>query len=240
MNMPILFEDEYLMVINKLAGVVVNRAESVVGETIQDWVDIKLKNQNSKIKTNSETENLFKQRSGVAHRLDKETSGCLLIAKEPAILVELLRQFKERTVHKEYTALVYGKVEPRAGEWRLPIGRSHKKHGQFKVDPTGKISETGYRVEAEYEGYTLLKLFPKTGRTHQLRVHLKHVKHPVVGDALYGGGRGNKDRQWCPRVFLHASVIEFNQPIDKRLIKISAPLASELKRVLDQLRRVDG
>ena len=219
----ILYKDEAVMVIDKPAGMVVNRAESVIGKTIQDWVE-----QNFQFP--------MMERSGIAHRLDKETSGCLVIAKKPEVLVELMRQFKEREVKKTYVALVHGRMEPEEGAWRLPISRSRLDRTEFRVDPFGKVAETAYRVKQVYEGYTLVELFPKTGRTHQLRVHLKHLKHPIVADEKYLTTKQAKsDQGWCPRMFLHATAITFKQPETGQIITVVANLPKELDAVIQVL-----
>jgi 23S rRNA pseudouridine1911/1915/1917 synthase len=240
--MDILAEDESLMVLNKTAGVVVNRAESVEeGSTVQDWLE-KYRVPSTKYQVNSRHlalgtwNSVFLQRSGIAHRLDKETSGCLLVAKTPEVLAELMRQFKSREVNKTYLALVHGRLEPEQGGWRLPLGRSRFNRTEFRVDPFGKFSETEYTVKKWYPDYTLVELFPKTGRTHQLRVHCKHMKHAIVSDDKYATSKQlTTDLNWCPRLFLHAFRIEFKHPVTKLLMKVEAPLPAELGEALNAI-----
>lgn len=219
MTIPILFEDKFLLVIDKPAGVVVNRSETSGGETIQEWAESKMTN--------------------IVHRLDKETSGCLIIAKSPEAFIELQRQFKAREVEKEYVALVHGRVEPKEGIIRVPLARSRYDRKKFAVVPGGRISETGFRIESRFTfhglPFTLLRLFPKTGRTHQIRVHLKYFGHPIVSDDTYAGkDRAREDRIWCPRMFLHAARLRFTHPETKKKVDISAPIPGNLQRVLTE------
>ncbi len=230
------------MVVNKPAGWVVNRADSVEkGTTIQDWVDERFKIQpayrqdiDSRFMIHDPEFNTFKQRSGIAHRLDKETSGVLVIAQDPDTLINLMGQFKSRSVKKNYWALVHGKVEPERGGWRLPIGRSRFNRTEFRIDPFGKKSETEYLVMKTYfDDYSLLELYPKTGRTHQLRVHCRHMKHPIVADDKYASVKQQlADSRWCKRLFLHAHQIEFEHPTLKTRVKVEAELPSELLEAL--------
>lgn len=240
MQIEVLYEDEQVLVVSKPAGVVCNRAESVVGDTIQDWAEryigILGDNDDSEGFVQKK-EQVFRSRSGLAHRLDKDTSGALLLAKTPEALHELMRQFKERSVEKEYLALVHGMLEPAEGFVRLPIARSEHDRHQFSVQPFGKLAETDYLVDENYsqqgEAYSMVRLFPKTGRTHQIRVHMKHLGHPLVGDELYLGDRWlAQDRKWCPRHFLHAEKITFEHPTTRSRLSVLAPLHDDLETAL--------
>src|SRR5690606_18980074 len=130
----------------------------------------------------------------------------------------LLRQFRERTIHKSYTALAHGRVSPKESDIRVPVGRLTWNRKRFGVIPGGRESVTRYKTVAVYEDkkkglYTLLQLFPETGRTHQIRVHLKYINHPIVSDALYAGRKtARNDRKKLARLFLHASEISFLHP----------------------------
>jgi RluA family pseudouridine synthase len=223
--------------------VVVNRAETVTDMTMQDWAENRNTIQDIRYKKDDLINEVFKQRSGIAHRLDKETSGCLVIAKTPETLRDLLVQFKQRTIRKMYTALVHGLVEPREAVWRLPIGRAGENRHLFKVDPWGKISETGYQVTIFYrrEGETLslLRVMPKSGRTHQIRVHMAHIKHPLVADDKYGGKRSVHDLCWCPRLFLHAQSITFQDPQTHESRTVEVDLPQDLRGVLAGLERYE-
>lgn len=227
----IIYQEAGVIVIDKPAGWVVNRADSVEeGSTIQDWADHRFKIQDSRYKNDP----VFSKRSGIAHRIDKETSGILVIALDPETLSHLMNQFKSRTIQKNYWALVHGKVEPNEGGWRLPIGRSRFNRTEFRIDPFGKVSETEYKVIKIYPGdYTFLELYPKTGRTHQLRVHCRHMKHPIVADDKYASVKQlANDSRWCQRLFLHAHQIEFDHPTLKQRIKVEAALPLDLKEAL--------
>lgn len=244
----ILLEDDYLLVIDKPSGVVVNRAESVKVQTVQDWMDetykiSNLKNQISKITIENQTDPLveFISRSGVVHRLDKETSGVLLLSKNPEIFEKLKEQFKNRTVAKKYQALVHGRVEPEKASVDAPIGRLPWNRTRFGVFTGGREAQTDYEVLGHYESpskepLTLLSLTPHTGRTHQIRVHMQYVGHPLVGDELYAGRkRSRDDREWCPRIFLHARELSFEHPVIGKRITVESQLPEELRTVLDTL-----
>lgn len=209
MDLPVLFEDEVLLVIDKPTGMVVNRVETT-------------------------------RVSGFVHRLDKETSGCLLIAKSTSAFAKLQKQFKDRTVKKEYMALVHGTLEPGSGTIRVPLARSKTNRQRFTVSVGGRSAETSYRVERLYHrdhtSYSFLTLWPKTGRTHQIRVHVRYIGHPIVADQTYGGEkRSREDREWCPRLFLHAKKISFIHPVKKSIITVESPLPEDLKLVLSTL-----
>ncbi|MBI4057802.1 RluA family pseudouridine synthase [Candidatus Microgenomates bacterium] len=242
MKPQILYEDDYLLVIDKPAGVVVNRAESIKGETVQDWVEQKLKVQSAKFKVVENSD--FVRRAGIVHRLDKETSGVLIVAKTSDAFENLQAQFKERKVEKSYVALVHGCVEPEEGTISAPVGRLPWNRERFGVLPGGREAETRYKVESrkyrvfgnKREEFSLLELYPKTGRTHQIRVHLKSIGHPVVGDMFYAGRKtARHDRQWCPRLFLHAQSIIFQHPSENRKVTVTSPLPEDLSRALKTL-----
>lgn len=238
-HIPIVFEDETLLVINKPASVVVNKAESVIGETIQDWAEKKY--QISKIKYQKEEEKDFYDRAGIVHRLDKETSGLLIIAKNPQVFFHLQSQFKERKVSKKYIALVHGKVAPEKGEVRASIGRLPWNRERFGILPAGKEATTKYKALAKYllkkNFYTLLEITPLTGRTHQIRVHLKYLGHPIVGDSFYAGRKVyREDKKICPRLFLHASYLKFYHPKTGNPIELNENLPDDLVQVLAKLK----
>lgn len=257
----IIYEDEFLLVINKPAGWVVNRSSTYAEPTVQDWMESrypelfkKTRAAAKRSKTESEygsPEEIFLERGGVAHRLDKDTSGVMVLAKTPDALVHLMRQFKERATSKTYVALVHGKVVPSEGIINLPMDRSEKDKMKFAVQIGGRESETQYKVlehypglpkgmhqkkGKSYQGFTLLELVPKTGRTHQIRVHMSAIKHPLVGDAMYAGRKKIVlDQEWCPRHFLHAKSLCFLHPINERVC-FESKLASDLQQSLDLLQ----
>lgn len=242
MGIKIVYEDDDLLVINKPAGVVVNRAESVKTETIQDWAEktLNLKLQISKVEEKPD----FDKRAGIVHRIDKETSGLLIIAKNAKSFVNLQKQFKDRVVHKKYTALVHGKVAPDSGEINAPVGRLPWNRERFGVFAGGREAKSEYKAENYYqkkekgktEYFTLARVFPKTGRTHQIRVHLKYIGHPIVADEFYSGRKtARRDRMWCPRLFLHASCLQFLQPTSGKSLEVRSELPEDLQKVIERL-----
>ncbi len=276
---PILFEDEDVLVIDKPAGVVVNAAESVREETVQSWMRTYLaENPGSDDWYNlipeefteeyGSPQEIFAERTGMVHRLDRDTSGALVLAKNPGALVALMYQFKVRETHKEYTCLVHGELPIAKDTIRMPIMRSTTSRSKFAVATSGKPAETEYEVlkvyelpqekllqllrqhdfekgrtdaqiYKEYQSYgrfTLLSCYPKTGRTHQIRVHFAFLQHPLVGDQIYTNKwRGKTDLLWCDRQFLHASSIQFQHPRTREVLTISAPLQDDLNAALSQL-----
>lgn len=223
----IIFEDENLLVIDKQAGMVVNRAKTTKEKTVQDWVEDYLKIKDRGIG----------DRAGIVHRLDKETSGLLLIAKTLKAFANLQKQFKERKVGKQYLALVHGKVEPEEGAIEASISRSPYNRKKFGVFLGGRPAKTKYKVKKyhklENETFSFLELTPETGRTHQIRVHLKYLGHPVVADEKYAGRKtARADRKWCSRQFLHASSLSFVHPGTKKKVSFSSELPSELEKAL--------
>ena len=241
----IIFEDEDLLVIDKPSGMVVNRAQTVAaGITVQDWVETKnqkskIKNQKHQIISKFQDPSLkaFFDRSGIVHRLDKETSGLLLIAKNPESFANLQAQFKNRQVVKKYLALVHGKVAPEEGEIKAPIARLPWNRERFGVFPGGREAVTRYKRLSVFTEYSLLEVIPQTGRTHQIRVHLKYAGHPLVSDLFYAGRKtAREDRKFCPRLFLHASFLRITHPRERVSLEFESPIPSDLKKTLDNLK----
>ncbi|OIP03049.1 hypothetical protein AUK18_02620 [Candidatus Beckwithbacteria bacterium CG2_30_44_31] len=228
MEPKIIFEDKDLLVVDKPAGMIVNRAQTTKGRlTLQDWLRER-KTQNEKSKT--------LDREGIVHRLDKETSGVLVVAKSEPVMKILQEQFKSRLVKKTYWCLVHGLVVPREGRINLPISRNPFNRQRFGVFIGGREAETDYQVLRYYhrglEKFSLVEVKPKTGRTHQIRVHFKSLGFPLVADEWYAGRKtSKKDRVWCPRLFLQAMAIELNQRVFR------TNLAVDLQRVLDKLTK---
>lgn len=229
-----IFEDGDFLVINKPSSWITNSAATTKDQpVVQDWLA-----KNFKFETSSSK--LY--RSGIVHRLDKETSGLLLIAKTKEAFYNLQKQFKERRVAKKYRALVHGKVEMGEGEIKAPVGRLPWRRNRFGVLPGGREAATEYKVLENYETkegkYSLLELFPKTGRTHQIRIHLKYLGHPIVGDTFYAGRKtARRDRVWCPRLFLHASEISFLHPKTGKRVSFESQLPADLGAVLTSLAK---
>ncbi|MEX1255537.1 MAG: RluA family pseudouridine synthase [Dehalococcoidia bacterium] len=166
-------------------------------------------------------------RPGIVHRLDKDTSGLIIVAKNDAAHLSLARQLKERQVEKTYLALVDGRVEPPDGEIDAAIGRHPVHRKKMAVVERGRAARTRYRVLREVDGRSLLEVRPETGRTHQIRVHLAHIGHPIAGDPLYGRAHPLLERQ-----FLHAHRLAFRHPRTGERIELSAPLPDDLARVV--------
>jgi 23S rRNA pseudouridine1911/1915/1917 synthase len=235
MELPIVFEDEHLLVIDKPPGIVVNRAESVKVPTVQDWAEGKI-NSNAITPTNEE-EKAFVDRAGIVHRIDKETSGCLIIAKTVSAFIKLQALFKEREMKKTYLAIAHGELVPQEGEISAPVGRLPWNRERFGIVPGGKDSVTKYKVMKIFvrgkEKLSFVALFPETGRTHQIRVHLKYINHPIVADFQYAGRKTSRnDRTWAPRVMLHAWKIAFTHPETGAELAIEAPIPDDMNTIV--------
>lgn len=241
MEFPILFEDGSFLAIDKPPGVVVNRAQSVKGETVQEWAGEKYQVSSIKCQVSEKNKDFF-DRAGIVHRIDKETSGILLIAKTPEAFIELQQQFKERIIKKTYLAIVHGEVKPEQGEIRAPVGRLPWNRERFGIVPGGKLSVTKYKLITHtsspitHEHISLVELHPETGRTHQIRVHMKYINHPIVGDYLYAGRKTSReDRTWAPRVMLHAWKLTCFHPTRHTPIEIIAPIPDDMSTVCRRL-----
>ena len=233
-GIKIIYEDDSILVLDKPWGVTVNRSETEKEKTVQDWVEDKFKVQSSKFKVGEESD--FFKRSGIVHRIDKETSGILIAAKNPLSFEDLQKQFKERKVSKTYLALVHGKIQG-VGEIKVPVGRLPWARTKFGVLSGGREAVTRYRVirsmVVNNEQVTLLELFPQTGRTHQIRVHLKYINHPIFSDPLYAGRKtARSDRKILPRLFLHAHKISFTHPKTGERVEFESKLPDDLKSLL--------
>jgi 23S rRNA pseudouridine1911/1915/1917 synthase len=182
------------------------------------------------------------QRPGIVHRLDRDTSGLLMVARTDAAQHSLMAQLKARRIKKTYLALVLGEVAAEVGRIEAPIGRDPKHRTRMGVVPDGRPATTGYRVRERFSGWTLLELDLVTGRTHQIRVHLDALGHPVAGDSVYGTGTSRRGPRAGPggapldRLFLHAWRLQLTSPTDGTLIRAESPLPDELERVLVGLR----
>jgi len=236
-DIKIIYEDEDILVLNKPSGITVNKADTTKNEfTVQDYLEEKFKNNSAYLTADKELD--FYKRAGFVHRIDKETSGILVVAKNQQSFENLQTQFKDREVSKVYVALVHGHVDSPEGEISVPVGRLPWNRKRFGVLAGGKEAVTFYKVLEKFEKpFTLLELNPKTGRTHQIRVHLKYFNHPIFGDSLYAGRKTSRDdRKTLERFFLHAKKIFFSHPKTGGRVEFESPLSTELENVLSILR----
>jgi 23S rRNA pseudouridine1911/1915/1917 synthase len=214
----IIFEDSDLLVVDKPAGMTVHPSPGHAHHTLV----------NALLAHCSDLAGVGGVlRPGIVHRLDKDTSGLLLVAKNDRAHADLSRQLKERLVEKRYLALVTGRLEPAEGVIEGAIGRDPRNRKRMAIVEGGRPSRTAYHVREYLDGLTLVEIAPSTGRTHQIRVHLADVGHPVVGDALYGRKSSLVGRQ-----FLHAYHIAFRHPADGRSVSFESPLPDDLALAL--------
>jgi 23S rRNA pseudouridine1911/1915/1917 synthase len=226
-SLDVLYEDDWLLAINKPPGMVVHPAPghwqgTLVSALLHRWP--------------TRAAGLDPDRLGIVHRLDKDTSGVLLIARTAAALTELGRQFKHREVAKQYLALVRGVPRRAEGLIGHPIGRHPVRRKQMAVRPKGRSAVTRYEVVEAFRGAALIRAFPQTGRTHQIRVHLAALGHPIIGDVLYGRSQRNSPVA-LSRQALHAESIRFRHPHSGEPLALSAPLAADFAAALRALRR---
>ena len=232
-NIPIaiVYEDETLVVVNKPAGLVVHPAAGTPSGTLANALAYhfqQLPGGGTSV------------RPGIVHRLDRDTSGLLVVAKTESALENLSDQFRDRTVFKSYVAFVHGRVLSDSGRIDQPLARDPSNRTRIAVVRVGRNALTLYRVRRNFQRFTLLDVELKTGRTHQIRVHLAWLKHPVVGDETYGAGRDNtiQDARLRARIrnlnrhFLHAEKLAFSHPKTGQLMKFESPLPAELSEVL--------
>ena len=226
--LEIVFEDDDLIVINKPAGMVVHpahghRAGTMVNALLSRYPDLA-------VMTQASTDSA--QRPGIVHRLDRDTSGLIIVARTPLALKHLRRQFKARTVEKIYLALVFGQPKAPQGVIDVPLGRDPRHRQKFAPRADGKPARTHYRLIEKFVDYSLLEVGLETGRMHQIRVHLAWLKCPVVGDTVYGR---KKNPLGLKRQFLHAHRLRFLHPRTDEPLRLEAPLDEQLQSTLDQL-----
>ena len=214
----IIFEDADLLVLDKPAGLVVHDGHGQTKATLVDW----LTNYLPKSPLKSE-------RYGLLHRLDQDTSGVILVAKTETAFEYYKKLFAKHQLKKTYLTLVHGRVTPDRGLIQIPLARHLVQRTKFEPASTGRVAETEYQVEHHYRGFTYLKAWPVTGRTHQIRVHFSSIGYPIVGDKVYG--KADKlDRQ-----FLHAHQIEFIG-LNGEKLKFVSPLPQDLKKYLNEIK----
>lgn len=274
----IIWQDDDIIALNKPAGLIVNNATTHQQTSLQQLIINRFANEHRCFDEQWLAANrdwlstdfitgfgspldIWRERQGMVHRLDKDTSGIVLWAKNPIALVNLLAQFRLRQTTKEYQCLAHGWFGAKqTGRINLPLGRKLTNRQLMAVTLSGRSAVTEYQVIAEYDnpdfsllqaknphlkrrelakiyqGFSLLKVQPKTGRTHQIRVHLSHEHHPLAGDVAYlSRAKARLDESWIPRQFLHASQLTFVHPRTGEKLTMSAALPTDLQTVLQQL-----
>lgn len=215
------FGDEFLAVIDKSADLVVHPAPSWTGPTLAELLVGELSGGDDP------------DRPGIVHRLDRGTSGLLVVAREDRTYSDLQRLLREREVERTYLVLVDGRLRSRTGTIDAPIGRNSRKRQQMTVDRNSpRQAKTHFEVIEAFRRDSLLRVRLETGRTHQIRVHMKAIGHPVVGDGTYGG----PDRYGLDRQFLHSSRLAFTHPRSGERMEFEAPLPKDLERALELAR----
>ncbi len=234
--LTVVYEDNDLIVVDKPAGLVVHPGAGIESGTLANALVHHVNELSGKA---------GRIRPGLVHRIDKDTSGLLVIAKNDTSHESLSDQFRDRQVFKSYTALVYGKMSETRGEIETRIGRSRNNRTRMAVlrGDAGRAAHTIFEVAERFNGFTLLSVQIKTGRTHQIRVHLAHIGHPVVGDEAYGGGRENSIRASeirrkvaaLGRHFLHSARLAFKHPRTGERLEFASALPPDLAGLLDEL-----
>jgi 23S rRNA pseudouridine1911/1915/1917 synthase len=227
--LSIVYEDDDLLIVDKPAGQVVHPAPGHSSGTLVNA----LLGRGAALAPGGIAGVL---RPGIVHRLDRDTSGLLMVARTDPAQASLQAQLKARRVKKTYLALVQGSVSAANGRIEAPVGRDPGRRTRMAVTPGGRASTTGYRVRERFAAWTLLELDLVTGRTHQIRVHLEAIGHPVAGDPLYGTGTSRRGPDGLHRLFLHSWRLELTSPSSGRLLRAEAPLPEELEAVLASLR----
>jgi 23S rRNA pseudouridine1911/1915/1917 synthase len=244
--LDILYEDGDLIVLNKPAGMVTHPAYTHYSGTLVNALLYHWKGEGSDFGDPS--------RPGIVHRLDKDTSGLMVVARNENVLAKLSAQFSGRTIVREYHAIIWGLLDPVRGTVEAALGRSKSDRKKFAVSGSGKEAATDYEVLEEFGYLSLVKLKLRTGRTHQIRVHMHHIGHPVFGDPTYGGRRiawGAVDRTkkdevhrylgMVQRQALHAKTIGFYHPVLKKQMTFESDLPEDMTSLLAELRsRVRG
>jgi 23S rRNA pseudouridine1911/1915/1917 synthase len=256
----ILHEDDDIIIINKSADIIVHPARGNTSGTIANALAFHLAEAEAEAEEEKDEDDepeineadfpiaLGEFRPGIVHRLDRNTTGVMILAKNAIAQWKISRQFHDRKVEKSYIAIVHGTPELTRDRINAPLGVNTKFRYKYAVRPeTGKEAITFYEVLETFRGFSLLKLTPKTGRTHQIRVHLAHIKHPIVADDMYGGKPVYpwqlKDAELTPedpiisRCALHAWTISFKHPTTEKIVSFEAPLPDDMQNLLDLLRK---
>ena len=236
--LDIVYEDEEIIVVNKPAGMVTHPGAGAASGTLANGLVYYLNRIGRQPPRRGGA-----SRPGIVHRLDVGTSGLIVVAKTDRAHLNLAEQFESRSVMKAYTAMVYGVVREDSGKIEAPIGRDPRNRVKMAVTRDGRHATTLYRVVERFDELTLLDVEIKTGRTHQIRVHLAHIKHPVVADSTYGAGRSNSIKSAklraavarLDRPFLHAARLGFTHPATREGMEFTASLPNELRAFLEQV-----
>ena len=223
-KLNIIYEDDFIFILEKPAGLIVHHGIKNQGGTLSDYIKI-----------------LFPEiinvgdagRNGIVHRLDKDTSGLIVVAKKNSSYIKMIELFKKRKVEKNYLALIHGHLNKKTGTIIAPIGRNPKNRTKQTLISSGKQSITSYKLIKEYEKETLVLVSLKTGRMHQIRVHFSSIGHPIVGDKKYG--KKNMENNLLKRHFLHANKLKFKHPIEEKILSFSSHLPNDLSRYLENL-----
>ena len=235
--LDIIYEDSSLIVLNKQADMLVHPARGNLRGTLVNALAFY---------SDKLSSGLGEFRPGIVHRLDRNTTGVMVVAKNDTAQWRIAKQFERRQVKKTYLAIVHGCPELTADRIKAPLGVHPRMREKYAVRPEdGKESITFYQVLEEFRGYSLLEMSPRTGRTHQIRVHLSYIKHPIVGDDMYGGKfvypwqladtEQAVEEPVMNRFALHASVLEFRHPQSEKIVKFEAPLPEDMQTLLDML-----
>lgn len=234
----IIYEDNELIILNKQAGMIVHPARGNTHGTLVNGLAFY---------SDKLSSGLGEFRPGIVHRLDKNTTGVMIVTKDDTAQWKIAKQFEHRQVNKTYLAIVHGTPELTADRINAPLGMHPRRRERYAIRPdTGKESITFYETLESFRGYSLLKMTPKTGRTHQIRVHLSYIKHPIVADDMYGGKlvypwqladtEPAVQEPLLGRVALHAFGIEFKHPTTEKMVQFEAPLPADMNKLLDALR----
>jgi len=235
----IIYEDSCLIVLNKQPGMLVHPARGNTHGTLVNALVFY---------SDKLSSGLGEFRPGIVHRLDKNTTGVMVVAKDDTTQWKIAKQFEHRQVNKNYLAIVHGTPELTADRIKAPLGIHPRAREKYAIRPgIGKEAITFYEVLEHWRGFSLLKLTPKTGRTHQIRVHLSYIKHPIVADDMYGGrlvypwqladAEPTVQQPVISRVALHAHTLEFKHPKTNEMVKFEAPLPEDMQNLLNMLRK---
>lgn len=226
MDLDVIYEDNDIIIVNKEKGIVVHPGNGNPDGTLANAILERCKDSLSGIGGTI--------RPGIVHRIDKDTSGLVIIAKNDNAHLKISKQIQERTVSKTYIALVRGVIKENEATINMPIGRSTKDRKKMAVTKTGKEAVTHFKVLKRYDGFTLLEVKIETGRTHQIRVHMSEIGYPIVGDEVYSNGKNpfNVKGQ-----MLHAQKLEFTHPTTNQKVTYEAPLPEYFKQILNQLEK---